>query len=262
MKILYLDCGMGAAGDMLSAALLELLPEPEKFLEKLNEIGVPGVIYRSVACVKNGIKGTRMEVLVHGEEEGEHGRDGHAHGHAHEHAHKETAHHHATMEEIENIFARLAMPDDAKRDALAVYKIIAEAEAAVHGLPVSEVHFHEVGAMDAIADVAAVSLLMRELGAERVVASHVQVGSGTVRCAHGLLPVPAPATALILKGVPIYGGDILGELCTPTGAALLKHFVSEFGSMPLMRVEKIGCGMGKKSFFERANCLRAMLGEI
>ena len=165
------------------------------------------------------------------------------------------------MADIEAIFARLDMPEAVKDDALAVYKIIAEAESAVHGVPVAEIHFHEVGAMDAVADVAAVSLLMHELAPARVTASPVHVGSGTVRCAHGVLPVPAPATARILEGVPIYGGEVRGELCTPTGAALLKHFAAGFGPMPLMRLEKTGYGMGKKDFGDRANCVRAMIGE-
>lgn len=300
MKALYIDCGMGAAGDMLTAALLELLPEPEKFVERLNALGIPGVEYRAVPCVKCGIKGTRMEVLVHGEEEcaeehahhhehahdethihehrsahsheelrghchEEHTHDGaHEHGHEHAHTHEHACgghHHHAGMADIEAIFARLDMPEAAKADALAVYKIIAEAESAVHGVPVTEIHFHEVGAMDAVADVAAVSLLMHELAPARVSASPVHVGSGTVRCAHGVLPVPAPATARILEGVPIYGGEVRGELCTPTGAALLKHFATGFGPMPLMRLEKTGYGMGKKDFGDRANCVRAMMGE-
>lgn len=301
MKALYVDCGMGAAGDMLTAALLELLPEPEKFVERLNALGIPGVEYRAVPCVKCGIKGTRMEVSVNGEEEyadehehhhehahgeihghtHEHGscggegrshNDGPAHceehihdgthEHRHEHEHACGGHHrHAGMADIEAIFARLDMPDEAKADALAVYKIIAEAESAVHGVPVTEIHFHEVGAMDAVADVAAVTLLMRELAPARVTASPVHVGSGTVRCAHGVLPVPAPATARILEGVPIYGGEVRGELCTPTGAALLKHFAADFGPMPLMRLEKTGYGMGKKDFDNRANCVRAMIGE-
>ena len=304
MKTLYIDCGMGAAGDMLTAALLELLPEPEKFVERLNALGIPGVEYRAVPCVKCGIKGTRMEVLVNGEEEGaeEHGHshehthdDAHIHehrsaylheemrerrhehcheehihneagehGHEHEHKHEHACsghHHHAGMAEIEAIFARLDMPEAAKAGALAVYKIIAEAESAVHGVPVTEIHFHEVGAMDAVADVAAVALLMHEFAPARVAASPVHVGSGTVRCAHGVLPVPAPATARILEGVPVYGGEVRGELCTPTGAALLKHFVNDFGPMPLMRLEKTGYGMGKKDFGDRANCVRAMMGE-
>ena len=143
---------------------------------------------------------------------------------------------------------------------MAVYGLIAEAESHAHGVPVTEIHFHEVGTMDAIADVVAVSLLMKRLAPEKVVVSPVHVGSGQVHCAHGFLPVPAPATAYILKDAPIYGGTIRGELCTPTGAALLKHFATEFGNMPVMSTNAIGYGMGKKDF-EVANCVRVMLGE-
>lgn len=165
------------------------------------------------------------------------------------------------MADIEAVIDGLAVSDRVKRDAKAVYAIIAEAESQVHGHPVREIHFHEVGTMDAVADVVGVCLLMEAIGAEYVVASPVHVGSGHVRCAHGILPVPAPATALILRGVPTYGGQVRGELCTPTGAALLKHFAHRFGDRPVMTTEAIGYGMGKKDF-ERANCLRAFLGEM
>ena len=141
-----------------------------------------------------------------------------------------------------------------------MYGLIAEAESHAHGVPVSEIHFHEVGTMDAVADITAVCLLMNELAPQRVVVSPVHVGSGQVHCAHGILPVPAPATAHILRDVPIYGGSIRGELCTPTGAALLKHFGTEFGEMPVMKTQAVGYGMGRKDF-EAANCVRAMLGE-
>ena len=143
---------------------------------------------------------------------------------------------------------------------MAVYALIAQAESHVHGAPVTEIHFHEVGTMDAVADITAVCLLMDRLAPDLVTASPVHVGSGQVRCAHGILPVPAPATAHILRDVPIYGGQIQGELCTPTGAALLKHFAAQFGPMPLMRTQAVGYGCGKKDF-EAANCVRAMLGE-
>ncbi len=143
---------------------------------------------------------------------------------------------------------------------MAVFNLIAEAESHAHGMPVSEIHFHEVGTMDAVADIAAVCLLMDKLAVDEVVVSPIHVGSGQIKCAHGILPVPAPATAYILKDVPIYGGAIQGELCTPTGAALLKHFATRFGNMPVMKTQAIGYGMGKKDF-EAANCVRVMLGE-
>ena len=163
------------------------------------------------------------------------------------------------MRDIEALINGLPVSDKVKADALAVYGLIAEAESHAHGQPADQIHFHEVGTMDAVADVVGVCLLMEQLGADRIVASPVHVGSGQVRCAHGILPVPAPATAHILRGVPTYGGQIRGELCTPTGAALLKHFAGSFGPMPVMQVEAIGYGMGKKDF-EAANCVRAMLG--
>ena len=141
-----------------------------------------------------------------------------------------------------------------------VYSIIAAAESRAHGVPVTEVHFHEVGMMDAIADVTAVCMLMDRIGADSVTAFPVNVGSGTVRSAHGILPVPAPATAFILEGIPYQAGDIESELCTPTGAALLKHFVTEFREMPPMTVEAEGFGMGTKDL-ERANCVKITLGE-
>ena len=145
-------------------------------------------------------------------------------------------------------------------DALAVYRRIAEAESKVHGTTVDQIHFHEVGTLDALADVVGVCLLMHLLAPEKVYASSVHVGCGQVKCAHGILPVPAPATALLLSGVPIYGGAIQGELCTPTGAALLTHFVTKFGELPAMQLLKSGYGMGTKDF-PAANCVRAMLGE-
>ena len=260
MKTLYLDCGMGAAGDMLSAALLELHPEPEQFVKRLNRLGIPKVEFQAEPAVKCGITGTHMTVKVDGMEEVS--TDHHEEAHHYEHHYGEHIHHHDhhNMQSITAIVGNLDIPEEVKKDILAVYDLIAQAESHVHGRPVDEIHFHEVGSMDAVADVTAVCLLMHELKPERVVASPVHVGSGHVHCAHGILPVPAPATAWILQDIPTYGGKVRGELCTPTGAALLKYFVQEFGSQPPMRVEGIGYGCGQKEF-EVANCVRAMCGE-
>ena len=357
MKTLYIDCSMGAAGDMLTAALLELCPEPEKMVAELNALGIPGVCFTRESSVKCGITGTHISVTVNGEEEEshdhhgsethhghehaehehhhalehkhdceyhehahhqdlefhehehdlEHGHDhghglehgqnlehdhghdlrhnqnleqSHGHGlehnqnlehnydlghgleHGHEHTHQhEHSHHHSSLHDIEHIVrGHLPLPQKVQDDVMAVYQLIAEAESHAHGVPVTEIHFHEVGTMDAIADITAVCLLMDRLSPDEVVVSPIHVGSGQVHCAHGILPVPAPATAYILRDTPIYGGSIKGELCTPTGAALLKHFASRFGSMPLMKTHAIGYGMGKKDF-EAANCIRTMLGE-
>ena len=252
MSILYLDCGMGAAGDMLTAALLELFPHPEKMVEALNALGVPGVRYQRELTQKCGITGTHMHVYVGDTEEG-------AHSHSHHDHHEYHDHHHSSMEQLDHWIDHIQASNGVKSNIRAVYNRIAQAESAVHGVSIQEIHFHEVGSLDALADVAAVCYLMEQLGNPTVYASPVHVGSGHVSCAHGILPVPAPATAEILKGIPIYGGQILGELCTPTGAALLKQFVAEFGNMPVMTPQAVGYGMGKKDF-AMANCVRAVLG--
>lgn len=259
MKTLYFDLGMGAAGDMLAAALFELMPDRAQALAQLNTLGLPGVEFIPEKASKCGVTGTHMRVVVNGLEE--RAEDAHAHHHDHEHhEHHEHHHHHTSMEDIEALVAGLNASQTVKNSVLAVYRKIAQAESQVHGVPVSEIHFHEVGAMDALADIAAAAFLLEQLAPEKVLASPVQVGFGKTRCAHGLLPVPAPATALLLLGVPIRAGSIEGELCTPTGAALLRQFVSAFGPMPLMTVARIGYGLGQKDF-PAANCLRAMLGE-
>ena len=243
MNVLYLECNMGAAGDMLLAALLELLPDREAFLAKLNGLGLPGVSVTAEAVLRCGITGTHVTVRVHDHEEDEH---------LHDHHH----HHHSTLHDIHHAIGHLPVSPWVKEQAMAVYDRIAAAESAVHGTTVEAVHFHEVGAWDAVTDVVGVCMAMEELSPDRVVASPIHVGSGQVRCAHGLLPVPAPATALLLQGVPTYGGKIRGELCTPTGAALLTQFAESFGDPEIMSTKKIGYGMGTKEF-EAANCLRA-----
>ena len=270
MKVIYLDCSMGAAGDMLMAALYELLEDKQAFLDMMRSLGLPGIEILAEPAVKCGITGTHMKVLVHGSEEldsfhehlhgceHDHAREpDHAHTHAGEHEH----HQHTGLHEIEHLLSHLDLPQTVRDDALAVYHRIAEAESKVHGRPVDQIHFHEVGTLDALADVVGVCLLMHLLAPEKVYASSVHVGCGQVKCAHGILPVPAPATALLLAGVPIYGGAISGELCTPTGAALLTHFVTKFGELPAMRLLKSGYGMGTKDF-PAANCVGAMLGEM
>lgn len=283
MKTLYLDCAMGAAGDMLMAALTELVPDPDAFIARMNGLGIPGVTIARLKAVKCGVTGTRVEVKVGGveeesldvhEHEHEHGHEydphhdhehGQEHDHSHEHEHGQAHEHghehaHAGLDGLLHLIEDLPVSESVRGHASAVYRLLAEAESAVHGVPVAEVHLHEVGAMDAVADIVGVCLLMEELAPDRVLASPIHVGSGQVRCAHGILPVPAPATALLLKGLPIYGGAVRGELTTPTGAALLKHFVADFGPVPAMRLLSVGYGMGKKDF-GAANCVRAMLGE-
>lgn len=279
MRTLYLECNMGAAGDMLMAALFELMPDREGALRELNGIGIPGIRYSAVNSVKCGITGTRMSVMFEGaEEEAEFPHDGHSHGdhahddhihthteesrihteHAHEHHHG--GHHHHSMQDIIGIIDSLKLPEKVKSDVVNIYSLIAKAESEVHGTAVSEVHFHELGMMDAVADIAGTALLLDRLGVDKVIASPVCTGFGEVKCTHGTVPVPAPAAALLLQGIPVFAGSCRGEMCTPTGAALLRYYVTEFTQMPVMRTKKIGYGMGKKDF-EAANCVRAFLSE-
>ena len=267
MKTLYLECNMGAAGDMLTAALLELYPDPQGFVERMNRLGLPGVVFAAQPAVKCGITGTQVSVTVGGEEEESHdvplhshvhetaqdeAHPGHAHDHVHEHIHDHEHihghehghghHHHAGMGDIRHILSHLDIPQPVRQDAEAVYQLIAQAESHAHGRPVEEIHFHEVGTLDAVTDVVAVCWLLHDLAPEQIVASPVHVGCGQVRCAHGVVPVPAPATAFLLKGVPAYGGAVQGELCTPTGAALLVHFAQSFGPMPVMTTRSVEIG--------------------
>lgn len=275
MNTLYLQCNMGAAGDMLTAALYELLPNQEEFLHTLNHMGLPGVEFHALPAQSCGICGTHMDVVVHGQREEsvdhyhahDHPHEHHAHHHEHEHdhhhdhghTHDQHHHHHATLHHVEHLISHLNLPAPVLEQARAVYRRLAQAESKAHGVEVDLVHFHEVGALDAVADVAAACYALHLLAPDEVVVSPVHVGSGMVRCAHGVVPVPAPATAHLLEGVPCYGGEIQGELCTPTGAALLATFATRFGPMPPMELEKTGYGMGKKEF-PAANCVRALWG--
>ena len=245
MRTLYFECAMGAAGDMLMGALYELCPEKERFLADMNAL-LPGVGLEAEAVRRQGIAGTHMRVVVHGQEEG--------HDHHHEHHH----HEHHSLADIEAMIDGFPLPQAVRESARSTYGLIAQAESEAHGVDVGEVHFHEVGALDAVVDVTGVCYLLHLLSPEAVCASTVTVGSGTVHTAHGLLPVPAPATARLLTGVPVTAGDIETELCTPTGAALLRTFAQSFGPMPDGTVLGCGYGCGTKDF-PRANCLRAFL---
>ena len=264
MRILYIECNMGAAGDMLMAALYELLDDKEAFLDTINNLDIAEV--KAEISIKKGIVGTKMQVLVGGIEEksidaGPLDKKEHSSSDSSEYScnHGDECSHKG-LSDIEDSIETLNLSTSVKSDAIAVYKLLADAESSVHGEPVSKIHFHEVGNLDAIVDIVGVCTLIKKLAPDRIVVSPIHVGSGFVRCVHGLLPVPAPATASLLKGVPTYSTHITGELCTPTGAALLKHFANSFGSMPMMSVNKIGYGMGAKDF-EAVNCVRAFWGE-
>jgi uncharacterized protein (TIGR00299 family) protein len=278
MKTLYIECKMGAAGDMLMAALYELLDESEKkeFVDTMSRLLGEDLTVTPAAGTSCGIGGTHMQVevlhtqedafshcLEHSENEtAMYGEPEHSESAAavHDHADEHQPHAHYTYASILAQIDRLALPGSVKADAAAVYRLIGEAEAAVHGCELSQIHFHEVGSLDAIADVAGCCLLFAMLKPDAIYASPIHVGNGTVRCAHGILPVPAPATAEILKGIPYYTGAIASELCTPTGAAILKYFAAKFIPMPVMTVSDVGIGLGTKEFAQ-ANCVRIFLGE-
>lgn len=303
-KVLYLECNMGVAGDMLTAALYELLEENDKkeFCQIMSreEMGIQVVPERMEKC---GVQGTYMKVLVDGQEEMEHDHEsghshdhevhnhahgenshtheehshsheeynhsheefGHGHGHAeshhdHTHSHDHSGHHHASLADVYAMIETYPVDVAVQMAAKVVYEQIAAAESHAHGKPVSEIHFHEVGMKDAIADVMNVCWIVNRLAADKIIVSDINVGYGEVHCAHGILPVPAPATVFLLQGAPIYQGEVRGEMCTPTGAALLQYIHTEFGRMPVMSIEKTGYGMGRKDF-PQANCIRAFLGE-
>lgn len=252
-KTLYMECNMGAAGDMITAALYELLEEKEKkeFCQVMNkeELGICVVPEKVEKC---GVQGTHIKVLIGGQEEES------CEKHIKEHSHHK--HLHASLAEVHSVIDSYPVKESVKNRAKTVYKQIAEAESHAHGKSVSEIHFHEVGMKDAIADVLNTCWIADKLSVDKIIVSDINVGFGEVHCAHGILPVPAPATAFLLQGAPTYQGEIRGEMCTPTGAALLQHLKTDFGKMPVMRIEKIGYGMGKKDF-PQANCIRAFLGE-
>jgi uncharacterized protein (TIGR00299 family) protein len=209
-----------------------------------------------------------VDVHIHGHTEEEH----HHHHHHHDHGDHGSVeadaqervpphhHHHASRADIAAQIAALNASDAVKAHVQAVYDLIAGAEAKAHGRPVSEIHFHEVGMADALSDIASVALLLEMLGPVRVVASRPEVGGGFVQCAHGTLPVPAPATAHILTGVPYTAGAANCELLTPTGAALLVHFADAFGPMPPLAVERTGLGLGHREVPGRLNGVRAFIG--
>lgn len=245
MKTLFLDCGLGVAGDMMTSALLGLFEDPAQEAEKLNSLGIPGVTFSTEVRTSRGISGIHTDVTYHGETEGQ-----------------SSSHSHVSMETIRTILQDLKVPQEVRSHITAVYDDIAKAESRAHGRPVEEIHLHELGAMDAIADITAAAFLLHELDPELIVSSPVCVGHGTVKTAHGILPVPAPATANLLEGIPCFAGDAAGEMCTPTGAALLRHYVHQFSPMPVMTIDCHSYGLGTREYEDRLNAVHATLGDV
>lgn len=246
MRELFLDCSTGAAGDMLAAALLELYSDRDEIINRLNGIGIPGVEFSAETVFKHSVAGTHLKVSYLGCEEEEQGAC--------------EVKHHRGINDIHGIIDTLNLPEKVRNDVKSVYEIIARAESKVHGCEMKDIHFHELGTMDAVADISAVCYMIYDLGAEHITASKMCTGFGEIKCAHGVLPVPAPAAAQILIGIPCFAGEIEGEMCTPTGAALIKYYADAFGEQPDMTVHAVGMGMGKKSF-PKLSAVRAVLGE-
>ncbi|MBI5395620.1 MAG: nickel pincer cofactor biosynthesis protein LarC [Verrucomicrobia bacterium] len=249
MKVLYLDCIGGISGDMTLGALLDLGLDLKVLRRELAKLNLDEFEISARRDQRQAITGVKFDVHVH-----EHHHD---HGHHHEHEH-----HGRSFREIKQLIESSKLDDEVKRRAVGAFRRLAEAEGKIHGIAPEKVHFHEVGAVDSIVDFVGACIGLRELGIEKVVASApLRTGFGFVDCAHGRFPVPGPATVELLKGVAIYAGDEEAELVTPTGAALLREFATEFGPMPAMTVQAIGYGLGTRNLPKTPNVLRAVLGE-
>jgi len=237
LKTLYFDCFAGASGDMILGAMVAAGVDPRELADQLRALGVSGFEIEFAIVDRSGISATHARVNT---------QEQHAHRH---------------LGDILKIIYESQLNDKVKERAALVFSRLAKAEAQVHNAPVDHVHFHEVGALDAIVDVVGAAICFELLGIERFVSSPLHVGSGTVSMAHGLFPVPPPAVAELLKGVPIYSTEVKGELVTPTGAAIISSVCTEFGPMPPLRLERTGYGAGTREYEKFPNVLRVMIGE-
>lgn len=238
MRILYLDCPTGISGDMFLASLIDLGVDYKKILKELKKLSVDKIDVEIRKEVRHSISGTSFRVKIH------------------------EAHHHRTFKDIKAIINKSPLKPSVKALSERIFRIIAEAEGKIHGIPADKVHFHEVGAMDSIIDIVGAAVAIDLLKVDKVTASPVPLGSGRAKTMHGTIPIPAPATVEILRGVPVAESNIPFELTTPTGAAIIKAIASSFGPMPAMTIEAAGYGAGKKDFMESANLLRSMVGSV
>lgn len=249
MKILYYDCFSGISGDMNLGALVDLGLDGEYLLKELSRLQLDSEYEIKInKGLKKGINGTKVDVILRHKD--------HSH---HEHA-DQLGHRHRNLKDIENIINGSSLNDRVKKLSLNMFRRVADAEAKVHGKSIYEVHFHEVGAIDSIVDMVGAAIALDYLKVDKIMASPVQVGGGFVKCAHGLIPVPAPATVELLKGIPIKSGLVPFETTTPTGAAILAANVEEFTDKMEFLIEKIGYGLGNRDL-EIPNVLRVYLGK-
>lgn len=246
MKTLYFDCFSGISGDMTIGALVDLGADPgylETELRKLNINSEYKLKWEKV--VKKGVSATKFDVIV------EENSDEHHHSH----------HHHRHYRDIVKMIEGADFNENVKTVALKIFEVIGTAEAKIHNIPFEKVHFHEVGGIDSIIDIVGTSILVDDLQISTIISSPVPVGNGYIRIAHGMYPIPAPATLEILKGIPIKESNITGELTTPTGAGILAVLVDRYGPIPSFKIEAIGYGAGTKDFADHPNVLRIILGE-
>jgi pyridinium-3,5-bisthiocarboxylic acid mononucleotide nickel chelatase len=265
MRIAYLDCFSGISGDMFLGALLDAGVPFELFEKTVAELKIGAGLERS-RVERSGISATKLDVIVHGEKDmpreeywnsgqrpGVSGQNSDASSHSHSHGRH--------LSEILRIIAVASIGERAKQVASEIFLALGAAEAKVHNVDLEHIHFHEVGAADAIVDIVCAAVGAEALAADQFVCSPLNVGGGTVKCAHGTMPVPAPATLELLRDAPIYSGEIQKELVTPTGAAIVKVLASNFGPRPVMKTEQIGYGAGSRDFAAHPNVLRISVGE-
>ena len=251
-KTLYFDCFSGAAGDMILGALLDLGLPLDDLRAALGSLAVDGVDVGADRVLRAGVSATKFQVREVAHQ--------HAHDH-HDHHHHDHTHHHHSLKKIEGFIRRSALSAEAKDRAVGLFERLARAEAEIHAMPLDQVHLHEVGALDSIVDIVGSVYGLEQLGATRVVSSPLNVGGGTVKCAHGVFPVPAPATAKLLQGVPVYSGDVQMELVTPTGALIVTAYADSYGPLPPMSIARIGYGAGDRDTKHHPNVLRLLLGD-
>jgi uncharacterized protein (TIGR00299 family) protein len=276
MKILYYDCFCGISGDMNLGALIDLGVDKEYLRQELAKLNLDDEYELQIKKdIKKGISGTRVDVMLKNESHThEHSQEPvHNHSHHQEHQGEQEEHHHYSvpnkehthhdhrnLKDIENIINSSSLSDKVKKLSMDIFIKVAEAEAKVHGKSVLEVHFHEVGATDSIIDMVGAAIALDYLKVDKIMASSIQVGGGFVKCAHGIIPIPAPATVEILRGIPIKSGLVSFETTTPTGAAILSANVETFTDEIDFSVEKIGYGIGHRDL-EIPNALRVYLGQ-
>jgi pyridinium-3,5-bisthiocarboxylic acid mononucleotide nickel chelatase len=253
---LYLDCFSGASGDMLIGALLDCGLDFDLLRDELKKLGIAGYELSLTRVDRSGIFAAKFDVILPSPDH-DHDHDHHHHHHHHDHEHE-----HRSLSEIKRIISSSRLGDGIKERAQTIFQRIGEAESKIHNIPIESVHFHEVGAVDSIIDIVGACIGLDLLKIDRIISSPLHVGSGTFKCAHGVYPVPGPATAELLRGVPIYSKEIEGELVTPTGAAIISALAASYGPMPMMRVERIGYGAGTRAYPKFPNVLRAVIGEL